>query len=147
MANPGTPIGPRALLLFTEAWFTLLWIDLGIRLLPFRLWRRWLEPAGAAGEGADGAAVPALVTATERAARHHLLPMNCLRRSLGLRRLLRRRGVPERLHLGVRRGEAGLEAHAWLSSGGRILNDSPDVTRRYAELRGDPARVLRHFDS
>ena len=143
---------PRELLLLAEAWLTLAWIDLGIRLLPFRFWRRWLAPGPSEPAPAAPARIAPLVTATERAARHHLLPMNCLRRSLALQRLLRRRRLSSRLHIGVRKGDAALEAHAWLSSGGRILNDTPDVSHRYAELKpqqwgrviaGDPETITR----
>ena len=126
-----------------EAWLTLAWVDLGIRLLPFRYWRRWLAQDAAVQPSQDREQTGALITAAERAARHHLLPMNCLRRSLAQQRLLRRRGIPSRLHLGVRKGEEGIEAHAWLSNGHRILNDTPDVTKRYVELTNDQNNLLK----
>jgi len=125
------------LLQLAEAWLTLAWVDLGIRLLPFRYWRRWLVQSDADSSPSDIPRSAMLISAAERAARHHLVPMNCLRRSLAQQRLLRRRNIPSRLHIGVRKGDQGLEAHAWLSSGHRILNDAPDVTERYAELTND----------
>jgi hypothetical protein len=48
------------------------------------------------------------------AARNHLWPMTCLRRSLLLQRLLAERGVATDLQLGVLREADGLTAHAWL---------------------------------
>ena len=125
-----------ALFRFAEAWLTLAWIDLVIRLLPYRHWRRWLQPVEAPADGAASDLLSPLVLAVERAARRHLVPMNCLRRTLALQRMLARRQIATTLHLGVRRGDGRLEAHAWLSCGGRVLNDAPDVHERYAELKG-----------
>ena len=128
--------GPRDLLLFTEAWLTLALTDLGIRLLPYSRWRGWLVADAGPEVPPDHRGAAACALAIERAARRHLLPQNCLRRTLALRRMLLRRGCRNHLHIGVRAGEKGLEAHAWLSAGGRILNDHPDVVERYAELGG-----------
>ena len=44
----------------------------------------------------------------------------CLVQAMAALRVLRRRGRPTRLFLGVRRG-AGLEAHAWLTCAGRMV--------------------------
>ena len=63
---------------------------------------------------------------------------NCLRRSLMLWWLLRRRRVPATLHIGVRKPEGDFQAHAWVRVGDTVLNDSRDVAERYApfaELR------------
>jgi hypothetical protein len=51
---------------------------------------------------------------------------NCLAQSLAGAAMLRRRGIPAEIALGVATGGAtgGLEAHAWLSSGGIILTGS-----------------------
>ena len=121
--------------LFAEAWATLAWMDFEIRAIPYRRWRHWLQP------GSGGRVSPRdsrrLATAVERAARRHHHSMNCLRRSLALCRLLQRRGMEARLHFGVRTAQEGLEAHAWVSSGGEVLNDRPDVTERYRELKAE----------
>jgi len=129
-----------ALLHFAEAWFTLAWIDLVIRLLPYRYWRHWLQPAEPSPQRGPSISLMPLVQAVDRAARHHLVPMNCLRRTLALQRMLVRRRIAATLHLGVRKGEGRLEAHAWLSCGGRVLNDTPDVRERYTELTGKGIR-------
>jgi hypothetical protein len=47
----------------------------------------------------------------------------CLKRSLILFRLLRRRGIPAELRLGVRTVEGTFSAHAWIECGGRTLLD------------------------
>lgn len=43
---------------------------------------------------------------------------NCLPQALAAHRMLRRRGIPSRLHLGV---AAGREAHAWVTVGDRAV--------------------------
>ncbi|MBP6734047.1 MAG: lasso peptide biosynthesis B2 protein [Chromatiaceae bacterium] len=66
-------------------------------------------------------------------AAHNVLPAgNCLTRSLCLQWLLRRRGVPTDLRIGVQLANGQLLAHAWVEYGGHPLNDTPDVAERYA---------------
>jgi hypothetical protein len=66
-------------------------------------------------------------------AAHHVLPAgNCLTRSLYLQWLLRRRGVPTDLRIGVQLANGQLLAHAWVEYAGHPLNDAPDVAVRYA---------------
>lgn len=57
------------------------------------------------------------------AARHGLFRANCLPRSLVLCWLLRRRGLPARLRIGVRRGPDNLIAHAWVDVGGHLVGE------------------------
>lgn len=65
-----------------------------------------------------------------------LIPMapTCLRRSVTLARELRRRGLEATIHVGVRRGEHDIEAHAWVQTGTVVVNDDPAVPERYAEF-------------
>ena len=76
-------------------------------------------------------------------AAHHVLPAgNCLTRSLYLQWLLRRRGVPTDLRIGVQLSDGQLLAHAWVEYAGHPLNDAPDVADRYAPFaRPLPAPV------
>ena len=48
----------------------------------------------------------------------------CLKKSLILLRLLRKRGVPAELRLGVRKVDDDFSAHAWIECAGRTLLDS-----------------------
>ena len=48
--------------------------------------------------------------------------------------LLRRQGVVNALWLGVRINRRCLEAHAWIAYDGVVLNDTPDVSRRFTPL-------------
>ena len=64
-----------------------------------------------------------------------LLGVSCLPRSLVLWRLLRARGAA--IRFGVSQSAAlGFAAHAWVELDGKPVNDRPDVSARYAPLRG-----------
>jgi hypothetical protein len=65
-----------------------------------------------------------------------LLPVvpNCLRRSVTLLRELHRCRMGATLHIGVRNGKSGVEAHAWVEVADEVVNDDPDIIRTYARL-------------
>jgi hypothetical protein len=65
------------------------------------------------------------------AVRHGGRPATCLQRSLALLWLLRRNGISSELHIGTRKEDGRLEAHAWIEIEGVVLNDSGDVRCRY----------------
>lgn len=67
----------------------------------------------------------------------------CLRRSLALWWLLRRRGIDSEIHFGARL-EGGIEAHAWLELEGRALTDPVDPRTRFGRLEvGEPRSRAR----
>ena len=107
---------------------------LGLSLLPFKVLRRWMQPADASGD--------ASVEVEERLAWgvHHasrLVPAaTCLTQARAGQFLLGRMGYRAQIRVGVLQGENGrLLAHAWLISGGRIvLGGSDDDLRRYTPL-------------
>jgi len=57
----------------------------------------------------------------EAAAAFYPLKATCLKKSLILLRILRTRGLPAELCLGVRKVENDLTSHAWIECNGRIL--------------------------
>ncbi len=65
----------------------------------------------------------------------------CLTRSLSLWWLLRRRGIDARMCVGVRPLGDAIEAHAWVESDGRVLNDHPDVAQVFKAFDGDIAAI------
>jgi len=70
----------------------------------------------------------------------------CLRRSVTLLRELNRQERSATLHIGVRPGPGGIEAHAWLQAGDEVLNDDPDLTATYTGLAaGEAERLLPRF--
>ena len=74
------------------------------------------------------------------AARHAPGDHSCLHRSMALWWMLRRRGFDGRLRMGVRKGDAAFEAHAWVNHAGVALNDDPEVENRYESLAWRSAR-------
>lgn len=55
----------------------------------------------------------------------------CLRRSLVLWWMLRRRGSASQVRIGVRMENGEFTSHAWVERDGQVLNDAPDVGARY----------------
>ncbi len=114
-----------------------------ITVVPYRHWRGWLETQQRepAQQTKDNEAtlkrLEHIIRLSESAARNHLRPMNCLRRTFTQQKILRRRHLPSTVHIGVRSGESALEAHSWLCWQGRVLNDAPDVSEHYAEMQAE----------
>ncbi|MBZ5643361.1 MAG: lasso peptide biosynthesis B2 protein [Acidobacteriia bacterium] len=59
---------------------------------------------------------------------------NCLERSMTLWWLLRRDGIDGELHIGARKEDGKLKAHAWVELRGEILNDSAEIHAHYARF-------------
>ncbi len=81
----------------------------------------------------DDATLAAHVLAVESAAR--VWHANCLRRSLTLYWMLRRRGAAPDLRIGVRSDGERPAFHAWLELDGSVLNDAADVASHYAPFQ------------
>lgn len=75
------------------------------------------------------------------AAREGLYHGRCLEQSLTLWWLLVRQKQPAELHIGVRKGAAGFEAHAWVELLGAVVNDGDEVRRLYVPLGRDIASL------
>lgn len=98
--------------------------------------RRLDRPTPGQGDAAGRAALVQSTGETVALAAAHL-PLyrpTCLTRSLVLRYLLQRRGVAADLRLGVATLGGRFAAHAWVEHDGQVINDSPDVARRFAPL-------------
>lgn len=85
--------------------------------------RRWLPAATASGPPARenppaAAAGQRIARWVDAAYRRSPFRPTCLTRSLVLYRILRARGIPCQLHIGLRKRETELEGHAWIGSGG-----------------------------
>jgi hypothetical protein len=127
-------LSPRAALLRrvgvgVEAATALTTAYIATRLLgPARLMRMLgsPQPAVTAQPGVSGDWRPArrIARAVDRVA--DALPWRpvCLPRAVATRTLLRRRGIPCELHLGIA-GTAPLAAHAWVTAGGRVVQGGP----------------------
>ena len=70
-----------------------------------------------------------------RVASRYVPAATCLSQALAARMLLKQRGCPARLQIGVAKGERGqLEAHAWVESEGRIVVGNSRDLSRYTPL-------------
>jgi hypothetical protein len=121
-------------LLVVEAWAALLGTRL-LMALPYRIWRGWLMAM--MGEGASAApdgGTRAVVWAVDRA-RRAVPGTTCLTRALAAGWMLRRRGQPARIVIGVAMASGKLEAHAWLELGETVIVGGEARVERYARLR------------
>jgi Transglutaminase-like superfamily len=97
-------------------------VEIGLRYrsidsLVARLERRRRHP----GSVARAVDVERAATVVDRLGSFYPLRATCLKKSLVLLGILRRRGVPAELRLGVRKVEGQFSAHAWIESDGRTL--------------------------
>ncbi len=76
-----------------------------------------------------------IARAVNQAANHSPLWGNCLKRSLALWFLLRRRGILSDLRIGVRKHEGEFQAHAWIEYEGAVLNDQPTIYQLYSAFK------------
>jgi Transglutaminase-like superfamily len=88
-----------------------------LRILPFRVVADRVGRAAAVKGGA--ATNPRRIAALVDAA-GGVLRASCLPRALALSRILRSRGVPHEVRIGIRKRRR-LEAHAWVVEGDRVL--------------------------
>ena len=113
----------RSCLMEAAVWLAL--ARLAILVLPFR----WLAPhlGRHMAQSPPEAAAPAMllnrISWSVRAAGRHLpWESTCLTMAMAGKAMLRRRGIASTLYLGVaREPAAGIQAHAWLRCGERIL--------------------------
>lgn len=120
-----------------QAWLLFLFIELGLRILPFKsllkLYRaNWLKKRPPSSR-AQAFAVPRLASLVTIAGRYHLVRNTCLKEALVLSWLLERRGLGTLLRIGVSRHAGTLKAHAWLEQDGRIILGSY-VPKQYEPL-------------
>jgi len=124
-------------------------IDVALHLLGVRRTCRLLGGSGgtASGRAAVGEDQQAVARRLGRlvniASRHGPWTATCLRRSLALRWLLRRRGLPAELCVGVGRDDGRMHAHAWVELSGRVVDDQPTVVAEYAPYRELESRIPR----
>ena len=133
-----------------EAWLTLSWIDFAISHLPFQRWKSWLgSNKGSTNNTAvnNTHEIDHLVRLLNAAANNHPRKPTCLRRSLGLKKLLERRGIAAVLCIGVTKGNLEVNAHAWIECDGIAVNDSADVALRYSQFPTITEELLHRIDN
>jgi hypothetical protein len=121
---------PRAVAkvgLGAEAAMALTVASAALRLVPHGKASRLLgraEPPGSVEVGVADARSRRVGRAVERVAAALPWRPACLPQAIATRAMLRRRGVPCEGHLGVR-STAPLEAHAWVTVNGRVVQGGP----------------------
>jgi hypothetical protein len=120
------------------AYFSLLAVDVGLRVLGFRRLMARVRPARPAGVQAIAAAklrrARRYAAWLETVSQHHFVRAHCLHRSLALHYWLRRKGLPSDLRIGVRKDGNELRAHAWVELGGQVMDDRPADVAAFAVL-------------
>lgn len=111
----------------------------GLTFLPFRTVRGLLErlaTRGVSSQGEDDETATERIVWAVRTANRRVPGTTCLVRAMTTQVLLRRRGIPASLRIGVAKDDVGgFRAHAWLESGGRVLIGGSDpLLSRYEVL-------------
>jgi hypothetical protein len=135
---------PRDWLALAEAWAAVGAAAAAIRLRPLPRLLRDAADANAAPAPRPAAdprpEIDRLLRLVRIAARYRLRPAACLPRSLALRWMLRRRGIPAALEIGVRKDGGRLRAHAWLVYDGAPIGEPEEVAAEFVPLLGPEAR-------
>lgn len=122
-----------------EAGLALLATWIGLRVAGYNRWKRALDRLspretnrGKRGDPTQLKSAQEIARLAHSAARHILLPTNCLDQSMALCWMLRRRGAPAELRFGARKQEGQFEAHAWVEVGGVVLNEAQERHKHFA---------------
>lgn len=127
-------------------------IDLALRLLGFgrtyRLLDGPLRPTGVTLEQSESRRTVAmrLGRLVSLASRRGPYTATCLRQSLALRWLLRRRGMPADVRIGIAKEDDQVRAHAWVELAGEVVDGPSAIDANYAaypEISRRLARPLR----
>ncbi len=108
--------------LLIEATVLAVGIEAALRVLPLLRVLGWCQGSRTVARPWRGATLDVLVPAARWPYRVLPWPSTCLRRSLVLTALLRRRGRPATVRFGARRQAGLLLAHAWVECDGAVVD-------------------------
>lgn len=121
---------------FAEAYLILTIVSLFLRLFGFKFIHQFALLSFRKGNILYSLANPGLldriVEKINQASQWHLQGMGCLQRSFTAFLMLRWRGIPVNLCIGV--SKFRFRAHAWLEYRGLVVNDDPKVSQSYSQL-------------
>lgn len=140
MGPPSTRLRPHlrflpAVASAIVAWLTLLVMHAFVRLASFATLKRVITRVPALWQVPSGkhvSATIALVAAVRRARRVGPSDAKCLSAAATCAVLLRARGLPAEVVIGVR--NAPFEAHAWTELYGAVVDDDASVVSNYAAI-------------
>ena len=127
------PQGLKERLDVLVAFSALLFVDGVMKLAGFQRFYRMLRSWPVRqGRPPDVEAVATTCSAVDRAATYYFKRAWCLQRSATAVCLLRLRGVDAKLNIGVQK--IPFYAHAWVEVDDEVVNDHPQVQKRYTVL-------------
>ncbi len=116
----------REKLFLVKAVLLVLAIRLGLTFLTFSTLQGYLRKGAKMQNGSTQRLSVDQVAWLVAAASRFIPKATCLVQAMALDDLLYRQGYSANLQIGVTKGEKGeLQAHAWVESGGRVINDGP----------------------
>lgn len=121
---------------FVRAWFSLTKWHVTIKLRGYEAWRdEVVSPVKDLIISRENAVDPnAVCHVVNKAADNHLFNLNCLRRCVVAREILRKEGIPAVLHFGVRSRMGQESVHCWLTVEDTVVGDTPEHVEKYQEL-------------
>jgi Transglutaminase-like superfamily len=130
-----------------ERWFAtkslllLQFVSIGVRLFGFSRVKRWFEQEAIQKSPTVQPLDQSLDTAVHlgalvRLANHRIqvLKVTCVPESLSVWWLLRRRGIPAQLQLGLRKSADQLDGHAWVTVGDRVVSGDPLLPQDFTPI-------------
>ncbi len=122
-------LSPRAWLTLLEITGVSLFVEVGLRMLPFKRLLGLLSRHPT--RQVENARLTELSRLTRAWFRRYPGNLTCLKKALILLTLLRHRGIPTELKIGLAKDGSILQAHAWLEQNGQVMSDAPDVAQDY----------------
>lgn len=113
-------------------------MNASLHLFGYGRTRRWVERSSTSAasrepNATDIGAAEHLAQLAAIAGRNGPISATCLRQSLLLYWILRRRGLQPELKLGARKENGQFHAHAWVVLGGQPLAQGPDAHQAFEE--------------
>lgn len=112
-------------MILIEAWLVLLVFEFCLSTMRFERVRRLAGGTENPAEASDPRLARRINWLVTVASKWHVMPITCLRQTLALQWMLRRRGIASKLRLGVNTLPE-FEAHAWLEYEGH----QPEIVER-----------------
>jgi hypothetical protein len=131
--------------LFLLSYILLPLIDLSLRLRGVRETTTTLAklcPARKAEQTVEWSEIRQIVRMVKLAAKYSPPWITCLRKSLVLWYLLRRKGIETELQIGSRLNDGKFEGHAWIEYQGIVLNDNPSVRESFVVFKQPLDKVI-----
>ena len=119
-----------------HAWYLFIVWQVKIAYLPYRMWQSALFKHTEFQDEIDAhLRAIKICNLIEKAARHHVVKINCLRRCMVQKQILHTHKINSQLSIGVKKDQGKLAAHCWLVVNNHIINDSNTETEHYVELQ------------